>query len=121
MATKKINLNSTDNTGFSTSSANAGRFVKKDGSVNIVKVGVGVFERYSIYHLMLSMSRWQFAMSIFGFFIFINLAFATLYFFIGVDQLGGINSGSPLQDFGEAFFFSAQTFTTVGYGRINPS
>lgn len=24
------------------------------------------------------------------------------------------------EKFGEAFFFSAQTFTTVGYGRINP-
>ena len=25
------------------------------------------------------------------------------------------------EKFGEAFFFSAQTFTTVGYGRINPT
>jgi inward rectifier potassium channel len=26
-----------------------------------------------------------------------------------------------LEKFGEAYFFSAQTFTTVGYGRINPT
>ncbi|HZG24253.1 MAG TPA: ion channel, partial [Chitinophagaceae bacterium] len=47
--------------------------------------------------------------------------FAFVYYLIGMEHLGGITLGSPLKNFGEAFFFSAQTFTTVGYGRINPS
>ncbi len=39
---------------------------------------------------------------------------------IGVDHLGGMVTSSTIEKFGEAFFFSCQTFTAVGYGRINP-
>jgi len=37
-----------------------------------------------------------------------------------VDSLTGIEPGSFLENFGNAFFFSIQTFTTVGYGVISP-
>lgn len=111
-----------ENTGFgSNSSFNGGRFIKKDGSSNTHVRGVSVLERYSMYHTMLDLPRWKFITTIFSFFIVINLAFASLYYLIGIEELGGIIPGSPLQNFGEAFFFSAQTFTTVGYGRINPA
>ena len=66
------------------------------------------------------MSRWKFVLLIFIFFFSINLLFAFIYLFIGVEHLGGLVAITPLEKFGEAFFFSAQTFTTVGYGRINP-
>jgi inward rectifier potassium channel len=39
---------------------------------------------------------------------------------IGVDHLHGLLKGSAFQNFEEAYFFSAQTLTTVGYGRISP-
>jgi inward rectifier potassium channel len=121
---KKVNTKAIpqDNSGFgSNSSFNAGRFVNKDGNANLEKRGISYLQRYSIYHSLLDFPRWKFAITILGFFIAINLVFASVYYMIGVDQLGGITLGSPLQNFGEAFFFSAQTFTTVGYGRINPS
>ncbi len=121
---KKINTKaiSQENTGFgANSSFNAGRFVNKNGKANVEKRGIPFLQRYSIYHSLLEFPRWKFAIAILGFFILINIAFALIYFLIGVDQLGGISFGSPLQNFGEAFFFSTQTFTTVGYGRINPS
>jgi hypothetical protein len=117
-----IKAKTSESTGFgSNASYNAGRFVNKDGVANVVKIGSGILERHSIYHTLLEFSRVKFLLSIFGFFIIINIIFAFVYYLIGIEHLGGITYGSPLQNFGEAFFFSAQTFTTVGYGRINPS
>jgi inward rectifier potassium channel len=62
----------------------------------------------------------KFMLVILSFFIGINLFFALIYMAIGVDHLGGLVATTLGEKFGEAFFFSAQTFTTVGYGRINP-
>jgi hypothetical protein len=41
------------------------------------------------------------------------------YYGIGIEHLDGIAStDSEWVKFGQAYFFSAQTFTTVGYGHI---
>jgi len=53
-------------------------------------------------------------------YIIVNLLFAGIYYMIGIDHLAGVNQGSDIKNFSEVFFFSAQTFTTVGYGRISP-
>jgi inward rectifier potassium channel len=57
---------------------------------------------------------------LFSIFIGINLVFAGIYYIIGINHLHGVTTGSPWEDFSKVFFFSAQTFTTVGYGRISP-
>ena len=109
------------NTGFGVNSSDyGGRFVNKNGRANIEKKGIGFFEKISWYHTMLLMPRWKFFSVIILFYIVTNLFFGTLYFLIGVNNLGGMTSTTPLSNFAEAFFFSCQTFTTVGYGRINP-
>ncbi len=120
---RKINsrLKPEINTGFGVNSSDyGGRFVNKNGRANIEKNGIGFLEKISWYHTMLLLPRWKFFLVIVLFYVCINLLFATIYFLIGVDTLGEIPSPSTLTNFAESFFFSTQTFTTVGYGRISP-
>jgi inward rectifier potassium channel len=115
------NLRTDNTTGFGTNSTSTGgRFVNKDGRANVIKRGVNILNRYSWYHTMLGMRRGKFLFLLLIIYISINLVFAGLYYLIGIDHLAGVHAGSPLKNFTEVFFFSAQTFTTVGYGRISP-
>lgn len=120
---RKINskAKSEINTGFGVNASDyGGRFVNKKGKANIEMRGIGFLERISWYHSLLSLPRWKFFTVIFIFFIAINFLFAIIYFVLGVNKIDAPSSLSPLQNLAEAFFFSCQTFTTVGYGRLNP-
>ena len=108
-------------TGLSTNSAvSGGRFFTNKGTPNIQVKGMPFLERLNIYHALLSMPRWKFLLVIVIFFIGINFLFASIYLAIGLEHLNGLMANSLTEKLGEAFFFSAQTFTTVGYGRISP-
>lgn len=121
---KKINskAKAQSNTGFGTSAANTGgRYLTKSGNANVRKTGIGFFEGISWYHTMLTIPRWKFLFIVILFYFTVNCCFATLYYLIGVEHLKGIEATSKLDQFGQAFFFSIQTYTTVGYGHISPS
>ena len=125
MASRK-NLNikgvNDETTGFGTnSSMYGGRFFNRDGKPNLHKTGIPFFDALSWYHTLIAMPRWKFLTFIFINFLAINLVFAVVYYFIGVEHLGGMEANTTAEKFIEAYFFSAQTFTTVGYGRINPT
>jgi inward rectifier potassium channel len=111
------------NTGFSPNAESyGGRFINKDGSANVEKRGMNPLTRISWYHTMLQMPRWKFMLVLVGFYTGINFVFACLYYAIGIEYLDGISPvGSDWVKFGKAYFFSAQTFTTVGYGHISPN
>ena len=115
------NFQSEINTGFGTSSSNSGgRFYNRSGGPNVIKRGINILDRNSWYHTMLAMSRGKFLFLIFTVYILVNIVFAGIYYVVGVEHLAGIHRGSFWKNFTEVFFFSTQTFTTVGYGRISP-
>jgi inward rectifier potassium channel len=96
------------------------RAVNKDGSFNITKTNVPFFERLNFFHNLVIMSWLHFFVSILiGYFI-VNFLFAGIYMRIGVENLTGTYGITNLEQFTEAFFFSAQTITTLGYGRVAP-
>lgn len=120
----KINLKAAldRNTGFGTNANSyGGRFVNKNGTANVEKRGMHFLNRISWYHTMIEMPTWKFMLVILSFYVGINFVFALAYFGIGIEHLDGIPiTDSDWSKFGQAYFFSAQTFTTVGYGHISP-
>jgi inward rectifier potassium channel len=122
---ERINQNAKadKNSGFGTNSSSyGGRFINKDGKANVEKVGMHLFSRTSWYHTMIDMNTWRFMFIVLSFYITINFIFAVIYYLIGIEHLDGITStDSEVVKFGQAYFFSAQTFTTVGYGHISPT
>lgn len=98
-----------------------GRLINNDGSFNVRRKGLSLLERLSFYHQLIAMPWWKFNLLVFLVYFVANLIFAFIYCIIGLEHLGGMQmDASPFDKFWEAFFFSAQTLTTVGYGRVNP-
>jgi inward rectifier potassium channel len=54
------------------------------------------------------------------FYVIINTFFALIYLLAGIENLQGFQGTNLTGYFWDAFFFSTQTFTTVGYGTISP-
>ena len=120
---KRINIFSKSNpdTGFGVQANQiGGRFVNKDGSFNMRKEGLPLFERVSLYSNLLELTWSQFFGFVLLFYLVANLFFTSLYLLAGSDQLQGLLSNTNWGRIKEIFFFSTETFTTVGYGRVNP-
>lgn len=97
-----------------------GRFINKDGSFNLKKDGLPWWKRISVYSYLMELPRWKFTSFIVLFYLTVNVVFTCLYLLAGDDQLQGFLANSAWGRTKEIFFFSTETFTTVGYGRINP-
>jgi inward rectifier potassium channel len=113
------------NTGFgSDPNAYGGRFVNRDGSVNIVRKGVRFQHRVSIFQQMITMPLWKFMVLILAFFTGLNIVFAIVYFFLGQGEFSRTGpSMHPLLYLVHLFFFSVQALTTVtvDYRQIAPT
>jgi inward rectifier potassium channel len=108
-------------TGFGASDRQQGtRFMDKNGRFKVIRSGLPWWDRWNVYAWMLELSWLKFYAVILSAFIAINLIFTGLYFIVGIDHLIGLMAEDNFERFFEVFFFSVQTFSTVGYGRVNP-
>jgi inward rectifier potassium channel len=96
------------------------RLINKDGSFNVARAGGPFWNRVNLYHKLITMSWTQFLGLVVLFYTTVNAIFAGLYVLVGVQHLKGLTDQEPMAPFWGAFFFSAQTLTTVGYGHIAP-
>ncbi len=96
------------------------RLMNKDGSSNVKRKGLSIFESSSFYHALISMPWWKFNLIVLLCYVCVNFIFASLYFFIDISHLNGMVANTNAEKFLEAFFFSTQTLSTVGFGRLNP-
>ena len=94
------------------------RFLNKDGSFNVVRRGLPFLESLSPYHVLLTMSWTRFHAVLLGSYLLANAAFALAFLACGPAALEGVqNLGTG---FARAFFFSVETFSTIGFGNITP-
>ncbi|SFG62258.1 ion channel [Pontibacter chinhatensis] len=93
------------------------RLINKDGSFNIVKRGRRP-RFYDTYQYLSRLSTGKLLLLILSVYLLVNTAFALLYLWCGLENLRGTDATIP--PFLNAFFFSVQTFTTVGYGVLAP-
>lgn len=114
-------LKTNNDTGFGNNpNAYGGRFINKDGTFNLRREGVSLVRRVSIYQKMLNLPGWKFILLLISVFFGINLLFTAAYLCIGITGFGGLLATTEWGKYREVFYFSTQTFTTVGYGRVNP-
>jgi inward rectifier potassium channel len=109
-------------TGFSNlASAQGSRMMDSNGKFRVKRTGIRSILSLSFAHELIQMSWSRFLLVVLLFYILVNTLFAALYYLNGMENFMGGLAGSGPAAFSEAFFFSAQTLTTVGYGRINPA
>lgn len=95
------------------------RAINKDGTFNVSRKGLRSAAG-SAYISLVRMS-WPrfFSLVILGY-LLVNCVFAIIYTELGNDSLHASERDAGLISFAKAFFFSAQTLTTVGYGELYP-
>ncbi|MGB7220315.1 MAG: ion channel [Vicinamibacterales bacterium] len=97
------------------------RLLNRDGSFNVARSGLGFLESFAPYHLLLTISWAGFLGLVSAIYLVLNLAFAVAYVACGPDALMGAGATMLGGRFSQAFFFSIQTFATIGYGQIGPN
>lgn len=95
------------------------RSINRDGSFNVRRRQIDGFAG-SIYLRLSTMSWTSFFFIVLSAYIAVNFIFAGIYYGLGPGALHPSEKDLELGRFGQDFFFSVQTLTTVGYGSIFP-
>jgi len=95
------------------------RALKRDGNFNVRRRN-GNWRDSHPYLYLIRVGWPKFFLIVMAAFLFLNTLFALLYFWVGLDYLKNAGAPTAFEGFVNAFFFSAHTLTTVGYGNMWP-
>jgi inward rectifier potassium channel len=122
--TIKIPVNETERDlglGSVVTNESGSRFLNRNGTFNVKRTGINEYSSINLYHWLLTMNWRKFMAIIAVIFIGLNVFFAIAYMLCGSSALAD-TSNEPTQNvFFRAFFFSVQTFATIGYGTLHPN
>lgn len=96
------------------------RLLNRDGSFNVDRTGLNFWSSFSLYHSLLTISLWKFLSVLTIFYVLTNAVFALAYLLCGDGALARSAVDDSEGKFLQAFFFSVQTFSTIGYGNVSP-
>jgi inward rectifier potassium channel len=96
------------------------RLLNRDGSFNVTLDGLNPLSSLGVYQRLLRITWPQFLIVICLYFVCVNGLFAGAFLLCGPDALQTSTGQFANQQFYRAFFFSVDTFATIGYGNIYP-
>ena len=96
------------------------RFLNRDGSFNVRRRGLKNVTILNLYHYLLTMSWTVFLGLVLLLYFFSNVLFGFVYAVIGDGALVDTSELPMTNIYLRGFFFSVQTFATIGYGTIHP-
>ena len=106
--------------GSKVSSESRYRLLNRDGSFNVERDGLSFFKSMTLYHFMIRVSWTKFYLIALGSYLGVNAIFGLLYLLLWPEALSGTTITGIDSAFLDAFFFSVQAFTTVGFGQVTP-
>lgn len=96
------------------------RFLNRDGTFNVERRGLRTASFLNLYHFLLTMSWSRFLLLVLMLYFLSNVLFGALYSLLGDAALIDTSEAPMTNVFLRGFFFSVQTFATIGYGTIHP-
>lgn len=96
------------------------RLLNPDGSFNVGRTGMPFLSSLNLYHTLLSMKWRTFLLLVLLLYFVSNIIFGLMYASFGSSALVDTSAEPTASLFVRGFFFSVQTFATIGYGTIHP-